>query len=64
MIGKLDERQRLTVVRRLFGQVPSGPSGVVDQSIDRISLPMSPPPTSQWPIVVASLYCCSFPEEG
>src|SRR5438874_6392409 len=46
-MGKLEARQRLTVVRRLWFHDSRGPRGVLDQSIDRISLPISPPPTSQ-----------------
>ena len=34
----------LTVVRRLCGHPVAGPSGVFDQSIDRIKFPISPPP--------------------
>ena len=34
----------LMVVRRLCGQPATGPSEVVDQSIDRIKRPISPPP--------------------
>src|ERR1700753_170680 len=47
LMGKLEERQRLTVVRKLLGHDSIGPSGVLDQSIERISSPISPPPTSQ-----------------
>src|SRR5271154_4733621 len=46
-MGKFEARQRLTVVRRLCGQEPMGPSGVLLQFIDRTSFPISPPPTSQ-----------------
>src|SRR5215471_10718977 len=45
-MGKLDARHRLTVVRRLCGHLSSGPSGVFDQSMERMTLPISPPPTS------------------
>src|SRR5579864_9538740 len=45
--GKFDDRSRLTVVRRLSGQESIGPSGVWDQSFERMSLPISPPPMSQ-----------------
>ena len=34
----------LTVVRKLYGHPVTGPSEVFDQSIDRIKLPISPPP--------------------
>src|SRR5205814_7925286 len=40
-------RQRLTVVRRLWGHDSIGPSGVLLQSIARTTFPISPPPTSQ-----------------
>src|SRR6266404_5061865 len=46
-MGKLEARQRLTVVRRLCGHDSMGPSGVLVQSFDRTNLPISPPPTSQ-----------------
>src|SRR6266851_7954480 len=46
-MGKLEPRQRLTVVRRLWGHDLRGPSGVLAQSIDRTNSPISPPPTSQ-----------------
>lgn len=46
-IGKVEDRHRLTEVRRLCGQLTGGPSGVFDQSIERISAPISPPPDSQ-----------------
>src|SRR5712691_7100046 len=46
-MGKFEARQRLTVVRKLCGHDSMGPSGVLLQSIDRISLPISPPPMSQ-----------------
>src|SRR2546425_12076633 len=48
-IGKVEARQRLTVVRRLCGQHEMSPRGVLAQSIDRTSAPISPPPTSQSP---------------
>jgi hypothetical protein len=47
-IGNVDDRHRLTDVRRLCGQPDSGPSGVADQSMLRISSPISPPPASQF----------------
>jgi hypothetical protein len=37
LTGKFDARHRLTVVRRLCGQLWTGPSGVFDQSSERIS---------------------------
>ncbi len=43
-IGKLEARQRLTVVRKLCGQVSIAPKGVADQSLERIKSPMMPPP--------------------
>ncbi len=43
-IGRSEAKQMLTVVRRLCGHPSTGPSGVADQSIDRIKLPISPPP--------------------
>src|SRR3979409_2203738 len=46
-MGKLEARQRLTVVRRLCGHESMEPSGVLVQSFDRTNLPISPPPTSQ-----------------
>src|SRR5712671_2917314 len=46
-MGKLEARQRLTVVRRLCGHDSMGPSGVLVQSFDRTNLPISPQPTSQ-----------------
>src|SRR2546426_11498802 len=48
-MGKFEARQRLTVVRKLCGHDSMGPSGVLLQSIERINLPISPPPTSQSP---------------
>jgi hypothetical protein len=45
-MGKLEARQRLTVVRRLWGYDSMGPSAVSVQSMDRISWPISPPPTN------------------
>src|SRR5947209_5394432 len=45
-MGKREFRQVLTVVRRLWGQALTGPSGVRDQSIARIAAPISPPPAS------------------
>src|SRR6266446_4178313 len=45
-MGKFEARQRLTVVRRLWDHDSMGPNEVADQSIDRISFPISPPPTS------------------
>src|SRR5258708_36061283 len=46
-MGKLEARQRLTVVRRLCGHDSMGPSGVLVQSFDRTNLLISPPPTNQ-----------------
>src|SRR5258708_648464 len=53
-MGKLEARQRLTVVRRLCGHDAMGPNGVLVQSMDRIRLPISPPPTSQFSGLVSS----------
>ena len=36
----------LSDVRRVGGQESRGPSGVADQSIERMSAPISPPPMS------------------
>jgi hypothetical protein len=36
----------LTAVLTLCGQVSGGPSGVVDQSLARMRVPISPPPAS------------------
>jgi hypothetical protein len=44
-MGKFEARQRLTVVRKLWGQVSIAPRGVVDQSFKRINSPIIPPPT-------------------
>jgi len=43
-MGKLDARHKLTVVRKLCGQLSGEPNGVLDQSLERMSLPISPPP--------------------
>src|SRR5258708_2474899 len=53
-MGKLEARQRLTVVRRLCGHDAMGPNGVLVQSMDRIRLPIAPPPTSQSSGLVSS----------
>ena len=53
-IGKVEERQRLTEVRKLCGHSEIGPSGVIDQSIERISFPISPPPDKNC-VVIDSL---------
>jgi hypothetical protein len=45
LIGKLDARQRLTVVRWLCGHCSIDPSGVCDQSLERMSSAISPSPT-------------------
>jgi hypothetical protein len=44
LIGKLEARQRLTVVRSDWGQESMGPSGVPDQSLERIKSARSLPP--------------------
>jgi hypothetical protein len=43
-MGKFEEMQRLTAVRKLCGQRSIRPSGVLSQSIARTSAPISPPP--------------------
>ena len=43
-MGRSDARQMLMVVRKLWGHDSTGPSGVLDQFIDRIKRPISPPP--------------------
>ena len=43
-MGRSEARQMLMVVRRLCGHSATGPSELSDQSIDLISLPISPPP--------------------
>ena len=43
-IGNRECRHVLTMVRRLWGQPDTGPSGVADQSRECISAPISPPP--------------------
>ena len=43
-IGNFEPRQMLAAVRRLGGQSPTGPSAVRDQSLARMSSPISPPP--------------------
>jgi hypothetical protein len=47
-MGKLEARHKLTVVRKLCGQVSGEPKGVSDQSLERMSLPISPPPDKKW----------------
>src|SRR5438874_5825908 len=59
-IGKCDARQILTAVRRLCGQFSTGPRRVFDQSIERISAPMSPPPTNT-PSAVGAFICSDKP---
>lgn len=44
LMGKLEARHRLTVVRRLCGQLSIGPRGVDAQSFDRTSFAISEPP--------------------
>jgi hypothetical protein len=43
-MGKLDAMHKLTVVRKLCGQVSGEPNGVLDQSLERMRPPISPPP--------------------
>ena len=47
MICALEGSMMLTALRRLCGQLSTGPSGVSDQSLALISAPISPPPASQ-----------------
>src|SRR5262249_49571446 len=46
-IWAFDGSSILTELRKLCGHDSIGPSGVRDQSISRINLPISPPPVSQ-----------------
>jgi hypothetical protein len=46
MSGKRLARRKRTIIRRLCGHVSTGPSGVRDQSRERMSVPISPPPTN------------------
>src|ERR1700687_527396 len=43
-IGYPDASRMLSDVRRLCGHCSTGPTGVRDHSIERMSLPISPPP--------------------
>jgi hypothetical protein len=43
-MGKREDRQILREVRKLWGQFSTGPRGACDQSMERISSPISPPP--------------------
>jgi hypothetical protein len=36
--------KKLTIIRKLCGQLSTGPTGVFDQSVARISVAISPPP--------------------
>jgi hypothetical protein len=45
-MGKPVSSRMLSAVRRLCGQAATGPTAVVDQSIERMSAPISPPPES------------------
>src|SRR5215475_246594 len=47
IIWAFDGSSILTELRKLCGHDAIGPSGVRDQSISRINLPISPPPVSQ-----------------
>src|SRR5262252_829061 len=47
IIWAFDGSSILTELRKLCGHDSIGPSGVRDQSISRINLPISPPPVSQ-----------------
>ena len=46
-IAKRDDSMTATMVRRLGGHSSTGPSGVLDQSMLRMSAPASPPPRRQ-----------------
>jgi hypothetical protein len=46
-IAKAESSMMLTAVRRLCGQVLTGPSFVLDQSNERIIAPIVPPPAKQ-----------------
>ena len=43
-MGKPVSRRMLSAVRRLWGHRSTGPTAVLDQSMERISAPISPPP--------------------
>ena len=43
-MGLREFKQVLTLVRKLCGQLSTAPSGVFDQSIERMRAPISPPP--------------------
>jgi hypothetical protein len=43
-IGNRDSIRMLTAVRKLCGHDSTGPTGVFDQSIERMRSPVSPPP--------------------
>src|SRR4051812_49263373 len=45
-IGKPVSSRMLSAVRRLCGQLATAPTAVADQSIERMSAPISPPPAS------------------
>src|SRR6185436_8753559 len=45
-MGKPVSRRMLSAVRRLCGQLAAAPTAVLDQSIERMSAPMAPPPAS------------------
>jgi hypothetical protein len=45
-MGKPVSSRMLSAVRRLCGHPSTGPTAVRDQSIDRMSAPISPPPVS------------------
>src|SRR4051812_12682139 len=60
-IGKFDATQRLTVVRRLCGQLAMSPNGVAAQSWARMSWPSSLLP-SRKPVLAAAVPEAVVPE--
>jgi hypothetical protein len=45
-MGKRVSRRMLRAVRRLCGHEELGPTGVLSQAMERMSAPISPPPSS------------------
>src|SRR4051795_1297910 len=64
-IGKPVSSRMLRAVRRLCGHESTGPTGVLDQSMVRISVPISPPParTSNGWVVTRRSYLSRRREE-
>ena len=56
--GSGEFRQSLTVVLTAADQVSGAPSGVADQSLDRISAPSSPPPSTMCGLLPGRFGCC------